>query len=105
MAGQPNIKIPTLANLVLPLPEQQAIVATVEALLGRVSALSAESEQQRSWAEACCRRRCGRRWDKRGSPPTPLSNSNGRGLSFPAPPSLVPDVRAGVVGGTLSADR
>ena len=34
-----------------PLPEQQAIVTRVESLLGRVSALSAESERQRSWAE------------------------------------------------------
>jgi hypothetical protein len=35
----------------IPLPEQKAIVSRVEALLGRVSALSAESERQRSWAE------------------------------------------------------
>jgi type I restriction enzyme S subunit len=54
MAGQPNIKIPTLANLVLPLPplpEQTAIVAQVERLLGLVGQLEAEAAGQRVQAE------------------------------------------------------
>lgn len=47
-----NVKDIRLSIIPLPpLPEQAAIVARVEALLERVSALEAESARQRAWAE------------------------------------------------------
>lgn len=53
-ANQANIGKGALINITIPLPplsEQTAIVARVEAMLERVSALEAESARQRAWAE------------------------------------------------------
>lgn len=54
MAGQPNIKIPTLAELVIPLPplaEQNAIVERVDRLLESVNALELQVTERKSYAQ------------------------------------------------------
>lgn len=54
MAGQPNIKIPTLTNLLIPLPpfpEQNRIVAKVESLLTLSKTLSEQVQRSQSDAE------------------------------------------------------
>ena len=48
MAGQPNIKLPTLNNLVIPLPpkaEQEIIVQKVQQLLKNINTLQAQVQQ------------------------------------------------------------
>lgn len=54
MAGQPNIKIPTLAELTIPLPplaEQQAIVERVDKLLAMVDDLEKQVSDRKQQAE------------------------------------------------------
>ena len=52
-AGQPNISLPNLTDILIPLPpiaEQAAIVARVEALMTTCRALEAEIEHARAHA-------------------------------------------------------
>jgi type I restriction enzyme S subunit len=54
MAGQPNIKLPTLQEMVIPLPplaEQQAIVARVDSLMATIDALEAQVTERKEQAQ------------------------------------------------------
>jgi len=54
MAGQPNIKLPTLQEMVIPLPplaEQQAIVARVDSLMATIDALEAQVTERKEQSQ------------------------------------------------------